>query len=288
MIYRTIIFILLAQIGPLAKFVYADTPVLTYPQKFTWRGVFDCGLRPKHHPGLERKKTECIDQGLTILTSENGEPFKLDSGRLSIELMHDNRIRLLMHISRVPIAMEEGKRRQDLFRSLVQPHLTRTGSMPVIMDEKSGAVMATSDNSVTARMKNLRISYGFTPSFQKAKPLIPILMISTHPAIGEDSPPIRRKIVEPPAGYEWYSLDPKVSTPDPGSTPETLPAPEVKVPEKETLALPKVEAKNIQQENPKTEKDQSRLGWWIGLFCLLLVVMVAAFRKFGSGIPKPK
>ena len=36
--------------------------------------------------------------------------------------------------------------------------------------------------------------------------------------------PIRRKIVEPPPGYEWYSMDPRVDTPAPGMPPVIKPA----------------------------------------------------------------
>ena len=70
-------------------------------------------------------------------------------------------------------------------------------------------------------------------------------------------------VVRPPKGYEWYSLDQKVSTPDPGSTPDALPEPEEKVPEKMSLDLPKVEAENKPPEKPKAVTDDSRMGWWI-------------------------
>jgi hypothetical protein len=260
--------------------VHAQTPVLKFPEGITWKAVFDSGLRPKHVSGLEEVISECVDQELIVFIGDEAKPFKLDSGRLSIELRHDDQVRLFEHISRVPITMEEGKRRQDHFRSLFQAHLTRTGSMPVVMDEKSGAVMATSDNSVTARIKNLRISFGFTPSFQKAKPLIPTLMISTHPAPGESSPPIRRKIVEPPAGYEWYSLDPKVHTPDPSGVVNAAALPESHSTQSPESTRPERREKSPDSTPPQATKSPWPV--WIVLLALLFPIGLLLKRRFSK------
>jgi hypothetical protein len=205
----------------------AAIPVIRFPDSISWKAAFDAGLRPKHVPGLERKMTECKNQPLRFELEGSSEPFILDPGRLSIELMFDDGVRHFMHTSHVPVTMEEGERRLEKFREMFKGHLVRRGSMPPVMDERTGSVMTTGEQFAVAKIRNHVFYFGFNASVQTEKPLLPRFQLGWHPSPGEDSPPIRRKIVTPPAGYEWYSMDPKVHTPDPGSEAEKVdPLPE--------------------------------------------------------------
>ena len=167
--------------------------------------------------------TECRNQPLRFELEGSSEPFILDPGRLSIELMFDDGVRHFMHTSYVPVTMEEGEKRLENFREMFKGYLVRRGSMPPIMEERTGRIMTTGEQFAVAKIRNHVFYFGFNASVQKEKPLLPRFQLGWHPSPGEDSPPIRRKIVAPPAGYEWYSMDPKVHTPDPGSEakPET-------------------------------------------------------------------
>ena len=194
------------------------------------------------------------------------------------ELQSDDSIRIINHIGRVPISMEEAEKRMQLFHNLFSKEIIQRGAVPPLMDKERGGVAALSDYYATAEFEGYTIHYGFTGSFQPSKPLLPEFLIALRHSMKAVPLPIRRKTVEPPQGYEWYSLDPKVSTPDPGSTPETLPAPEVKVPEKETLALPKIEAKNVHPEKPTATKDDSRLQWWLISILGFIIAAVLGLR----------
>ncbi len=187
---------------------------LAFPNGISWKAVFDAGFRPKHLPGLERKKAECVDQGV-MFTFRQQPGFELDKGRLMFELQSDDSIRIIEDVSRVPISMEDAEKRLKAFHALFASELRKKGSVPPLMDKARGGVMALSDYYAMAEDEGYTIHYGFTGSFQPKTPLLPVFMIALRHSMKAPPLPIRRKVVEPPAGYEWYSLDPKVSTPDP-------------------------------------------------------------------------
>jgi hypothetical protein len=191
-------------------------PVLRFPDGISWKAVFDAGFRPKHIPGLERKMTECRNQPLRFELEGSSEAFILDPGRLSIELRPDDSVRLFMHTSHVPISMEEGEMRLMTLRRIFEKHLIRKGWMPPVMDER-GSVMTSSEQGAAARIGMYGFTFGFTASSRRDLPLIACFQLAWVGTGNERTSNIRRKIVAPPAGYEWYSMDPKVHTPDPGS-----------------------------------------------------------------------
>jgi hypothetical protein len=199
--------------------VHAAPPILRFPDGISWKAAFDAGFRPKHIPGLEKDTTECRNQPLRFELEGSSEPFILDPGRLSIELRPDDSVRLFMHTSHIPISMEEGERRLMTFRRIFDKHLIRKGWMPPVMDER-GSVMTSSEQGAAARIGVYGFTFGFTGTSNKDYPLIPRFQLAWVGTGRENTSNIRRKIVTPPAGYEWYSMDPKVHTPDPGSDEE--------------------------------------------------------------------
>jgi hypothetical protein len=218
--------------------------VLRFPDGISWKAVFDAGFRPKHVSGLEKDTTECRNQSLRFELEGSSEPFILDPGRLSIELMHDDRVRHFMHTSHVPVTMEEGETRLEQFREIFEGHLVRRGSMPPVMEEKTGIVMTSGEQFAVAKIGDHVFYFGFNASVQKEMPLFPRFQLGWHPTPGESSPPIRRKIVAPPEGYEWYSMDPNVHTPDPGSAAKSASAHD----------LPTAELAQEKRSRPKKER----------------------------------
>ncbi len=194
------------------------------------------------------------------------------------ELQSDDSIRIIEHVSRVPISMEEGEKRMAIFHGLFSKELKQMGSVPPLMDKERGGVAALSDYYAVAENEGYTIHYGFTASFQAGKPLLPIFMIALRHNMDAIPQPIRRKTVKPPEGYEWYSLDPNAGRPDSGAATETLPKPETNVAEKETPAPSWVEPKNVQQEEPKAVKDDSRLRWWLISMSGFIIAAVIVWR----------
>ena len=183
------------------------TPELVFPSGISWKAIFDSGLRPRHIAGLERKKAECRDQQLDFRFKEK-PLFHLDEGRLMFELRSDDSIRIIEHISRVPITMEEGRKRMKQFNDLFSTELKRAGSVPPLVDPERGGVAATSDYYAAAEDQGYTIHYGFTGSAHPVTPLVPVFMIALRHRMDTPDLPIRRKIVEPPEGYENHDMTP--------------------------------------------------------------------------------
>lgn len=271
-------FILLGFVCSLSVWA-AEIPTLRFDDRVTWKQIFDFGLRPKHLEGLEDHKCICQNQSLWLQFKDRDLKFRLDRGRVQFGFFYDDFLQMVWHQGAEPITLEEGKRQADEFRKVFDGYIIQEITMPRLIDP-SGLVDAGNDeNNVKVRVGEYLIWYGFDNSLGKVKPIIPHFYITWN---FPGRPDVRLKdsgdVVRPPKGYEWYSLDPKVSTPDPGSTPETFPTPEVKVPEKETPALPKIEATNGQQEKAKAIKDDSRLRWWLISILGFIIAAVLVWR----------
>lgn len=273
---------IIAIVLSLSTWITATPLDFHFPDDLSWKAVFDRGFRPKHISGLERKKSQCIDQELNL--HYGGYPaFALDRGRLMFELQSDDSLRIVEHVSRVPITMEEGEQRLNLFNEMFADCLIRRGTMPPLVDPKRGSIMTVGDFSAVAQKDGYTVHYYFTGAMNVKSPLLPILMISLKHRMDIPRLPIRRKIVEPPAGYEWYSMDPKVHTPDPGSeATATSPAP----------------------PNPpryingmSSEDDSAKTGWGVkrtllsiatAAACLIALFGWLVWRSFSNPAPKSK
>jgi hypothetical protein len=260
----------------------SSAPVeLSFPQSLSWKAVFDGGFRPKYIPGLERKKVECVEQEV-VFRYHNKPEFHLDRGRLMFELQSDDSIRVIEHVGRVPVSMEEGAKRMDRFHALFDRELLRRGAVPPQMEEEFGSVKALSDYYAAAENEGYTIHFGFTSSFQREKPLIPIFMIALRHRMDIVPLPVRRSAIEPPKGYEWYSLDPKVNTPDSASKTENLDGPEIKNSQPQSPDLPGAGGKSESSENPQSVMDGSRLGRWLGVFGALLITTGVVIRMLAK------
>lgn len=242
----------------------AEIPTLRFDDRVTWKQIFDSGFRPKHLEGLERNT--CVSQNQSFWVEFKGREskFKVHNGRVSFSFLYDDFLSMVWHQSTEAITLEEGIRRADEFRKVFDGYIIQEITMPRLIDPSGLVDAGNDDNNVKARVGEYRITYGFDNSMRKDKPIIPHFYITwSFPGMPDSRLKDSGDVVRPPKGYEWYSLDPKVSTPDPGSTPDALPEPEEKVPEKMSLDLPKVESENKPPEKPKAVTDDSRMGWWI-------------------------
>jgi hypothetical protein len=197
------------------------------------------------------------------------------------ELRKADFLSTVWHQGAEAITLEEGSRRADEFRKVFEGYIVQEMTMPSLIDP-NGLVDAGNDvNNVKARVGKYRITYGFDNSMRKDKPIIPHFYITwSFPGKPDSRTKDSGDVVRPPKGYEWYSLDPKVSTPDPGSKPETLLSQEIIIPKKENPALSNDEANNIHPERTKDEKDESRLGWWlIGILGFIIASLLVWRRK---------
>ncbi len=196
----------------------AEIPILRFDNQITWKQIFDYGFRPKHVEGLERKTCEAPNQSFWLEFKGRESKFKIDDGRLSFSFLHDDFLSMVWHQGGEAITLEEGKRRADEFRKVFDGYIIQEITMPNLIDP-SGLVDAGNDNNnIKARVGEYLITYGFDNSMAKTKPIIPHFYITwSFPGMPDARLKDARDVVRPPKGYEWYSLDPKVNTPDPGS-----------------------------------------------------------------------
>lgn len=235
-----------------------ETPTIHFEDKVTWRQIFDAGFRPKHFVGLERNSCICENQEFFLRFKNRDKKFRVGNGRISLSFYHDDFLSMIWHQGSERITLEEGKRRAGEFRELFDGYITQEITMPRLIDPSGLVDAGNNENNIKARVGEYLIWYGFDNSMRKDKPIIPHFYISwSYPG----RPDVRMKdvgdVVRPPKGYEWYSLDPKVNTPDPGTDSENLPEADVKIPGKEVSNLPSVEAKDKNAESSgKEEEDQ--------------------------------
>jgi hypothetical protein len=264
------------------------TPELVFPSGVSWKEIFDSGLRPKHIAGLERKKAECRDQQLDFRFKKS-PLFHLDEGRLMFELRSDDSIRIIEHISRVPITMDEGTKRMKEFHDLFTTELKRSGSVPPLMDPERGGVAATSDYYAAAEDQGYTIHYGFTGSAHPVTPLVPVFMIALRHRMNSPDLPIRRKIVEPPAGYESHDMTP-ISYAELVRAALEEEQREDKheiVPKRKTETEPagkSSQADSVKISDSPNHPKSSFLRWMIGGFVLLVILLL--LFKIWEGKPE--
>lgn len=244
--------------------IAAEIPTLRFDDKVTWKQIFDSGFRPKHLEGLERNTCVSYDQDFFLQFRDRKPKFQLGKGNVDFGFFHDDFLQMIWHQGAEPITLEEGKRRADEFRRIFDGYIIQEITMPRLIDP-SGLVDAGNDeNNVKARVGEYLIWYGFDNSMGKDKPIIPHFYITWN---FPGRPDVRLKdsgdVVRPPEGYEWYSLDPKVSTPDPGSDPVRAPEAQINAPPEAASELSADGPESKPQENSNTVDYGTRLIWWV-------------------------
>lgn len=148
--------------------------------------------------------------------------------------------------------------------------------MPRLIDPSGSVDAGNDENNVKVQVGEYRIWYGFDNSMGKVKPIIPhFYIVWSFPERPDYRLKDSRDVVRPPKGYEWYSLDPKVSTPDPGTKAESLPLPELEIPNQMRPGLPNLGVEIKLPEKTKVLTGESRLVWWvIGILGSIIAVVL--------------
>ncbi len=273
-----IIFLIWLCIGQLV--CRGDIPTLRFDSDISWKRIFEFGFRPKHIEGLERSQCVCYNQNFRVQFRDRVPSFEIGNGRLSLSFAYDDFLTMVWHQGAEAISLSEGERRATEFRKVFDGFITQEISMPRLIDP-SGLVDAGNDeNNVKARVGEYLIWYGFDNSMRKDKPLIPHFYIAwSFPGQPERRPKGSKDVVRPPAGYEWYSLDPKVDTPDPGSSPKAAPDTVESVSRADEITMESKRSKPPQEEKQKQEQDRGGFAWFWRIGLVAGVVLAALLLK---------
>ncbi len=269
-----------------------DIPTLHFNNELTWKQIFDSGFRPKHLPGLERNRCVCYDQEFILQFKDRELKFKLAKGRTAFGFFYDDFLSMVWHQGAEALTLEEGVWQAGEFKRLFDGYIIQEITMPRLIDPSGLVDAGNAENNLKVRVGEYLIWYGFDNSMRKDKPIIPhFYIVWSFP--GRPSPRLKASgdVVRPPEGYEWYSLDPKVHTPDPGSDLEPLselemelfPNPEIEIPVKETPVLEADEAEDKSPDKPQDGTDVSRLNWWmIGILGMIIAAVLFWFMRSKS------
>ena len=190
-------------------------PVLKFDNGLDWKQVFDAGFRPKHFESMERDTCICKSQEFLLDFKNRDIKFKVGKDTVNFSFIYDDFLSLLWHQGDEAITLEEGKKRADDFRKVFDGFITQEMTMPVLIDPSGLVDAGNNENNIKAQIGEYRIWYGFDNSMGKVKPIIPHFYIAwSFPGKPDVRLKDARDVVRPPKGYEWYSLDSKISTPD--------------------------------------------------------------------------
>jgi hypothetical protein len=252
-----------------------EVPILHFDNVITWKQIFDSGFRPKHLEGLEDQKCVCENQSFWVQFKGRDLKFKIENGRVTFNFLHDDFLALVWHQGTEAITLKEGQNRADEFRKVFDGYIVKEITMPRLIDS-SGLVDANNaENNIEARIGEYVIWYGFDNSFGTVKPIIPHFYIAwSFPG----RPDVKLKdaddVVRPPKGYEWYSLDPKVNTPDPAAVLGSS----FDLGTKEVLQGSPTRSRDGKRRNllesQKIAVQNTHWGWWVGLFAVVTAVVV--------------
>jgi hypothetical protein len=264
----------------LTTILVGDEVRIQFGGEITWKGFFDAGFRPHHvMDGMEF----CRQYDVRVAISSEGSPnwLSLNPGTVLFDVGEDDLILGLRIDTSQELSVEEADARLKKFQKIFKKN---------IKSENTGSIEYSEiDNrydygkcSARADMDPWRIRYSLTPSYQEFqypqlprgdwKPFIERLVIVYRGDLKNFSDR-RQKPIAPPAGYEWYSLAPKVSTPN-HETEYTGPEDFVTESHPSTPASVK---RSRQKSDQRQDVRMDRNGWWIG-FVLLIVGLAIALR----------
>jgi hypothetical protein len=257
-----------------------EIPVLRFDDSVSWKQIFDSGFRPKHLEGLEDHKCVCENQSFWIQLKDRELKFKLEKGSIDFTFIHDDFLTLIWHQGTEAITLKEGEIRANEFRKVFDGNIIQEITMPRLIDP-SGLVDANNaENNIKARIGKYLIWYGFDNSFGTVKPIIPHFFIAWN---FPGRPDVRLKdtddVVRPPKGYEWYSLDPKVNTPDPAAAVSSSSDSGTKELPQGSPTRSKEGRKRNLLESQKISGQNTRWGWWVGLFAIVTAMVVWISKK---------
>jgi hypothetical protein len=272
---------LLTGVCSLLPFYCFGEPVLQLEDGVSWKEVFDAGIRPKHFEGLAHKKCFCARQSFIVGLKDRSAEFKVGIGRLEFDFVKDDFLSVMWHQGAEAMTVVEGEIQVQSFRELFRGFIVKEIVMPTPVGDGYVDAGGAEDN-IMAQVGEYRIWYGFDNSFRRDKPLIPHFYVAWtfkgRPALQYK---MNGDLVKPPSGYEWYSLDPEVNTPDSRVNVES-PLPSASTPIKETREIQGATNKE-KAAAPLPATPSIARKWWIGLIALLGVVGLWIARTYLAG-----
>jgi hypothetical protein len=202
------------------------------------------------------------------------------NGRVAFTFSDGDFLEMVWHQGTEAITLEEGKLRAGEFRKVFDGYIVKEITMPPLIDPSGLVDAGNAENNIEARIGEYVIWYGFDNSFGTKKPIIPHFYITwSFPGMPDTKPKDVRDVVRAPKGYEWYSLDPKVNTPDPVAALSSLSGPESKDLPQNSPLIPRKERRRNLMELQQTSAQGTPWGWWVALGTVLIAVVVWFIRK---------
>jgi hypothetical protein len=252
-----------------------DIPVLRFDDAVSWKQIFDFGFRPKHNDGLEDHMCICPNQSFWVQFKNRDQKFKIENGRVAFTFSDGDFLEMVWHQGTEAITLEEGKLRVGEFRKVFDGYIVKEITIPPLIDPSGLVDAGNAENNIEARIGEYVIWYGFDNSFGTKKPIIPHFYITwSFPGMPDTKPKDVRDVVRPPKGYEWYSLDPKVNTPDPAAVLGSS----FDLGTKEVLQGSPTRSRDGKRRNllesQKIAVQNTHWGWWVSLFAVVTAVVV--------------
>lgn len=139
----------------------------------------------------------------------------MERGYLTFTLLSNDGISKISHASRVDLTVEQAQEKLNTFNQVFENIIRNKGSLPLITDVRRGAVKRDTSLNAIARDEKFAFNLGFGGSGNPSAPYRSYLLISQKFPMNKDRPPIRRKIVSPPEGYESVDMSPLIVKPKP-------------------------------------------------------------------------
>ena len=203
-----------------AGFIQAETALITLDHGFTWKAMFDAGFRP-FYTGDGIDKCRQLNVHLQIRKQEGGEILDLGMGDVEFSLRDDHLLVLVAFYGREYRTVAEVEEKSEVFARIFGDAVTQKSE--IAWFETTHSVdyggrkidppqiirqVDDKDASNHAQIGDLSIFYSFKSINIKATPLAERFSLSLKSPQAYNSPPLETKI-QPPAGYEHVSLEPK-------------------------------------------------------------------------------
>jgi len=130
---------------------------------------------------------------------------------MTFRLRSDESLGMIAHAGRKPLTISEAQEKLDLFHEVFAGYLFRKGTLPPIMER--GLVKRSTELNAIAETDDHSFNLGINGSGVPEKPYLMSFMISTRVFADKPRLPIRREIVKPPEGYEWFDMTPVSNIP---------------------------------------------------------------------------
>lgn len=285
------VLLLLIGLQVVVRSASADTAVITLDNGFTWKAVFDAGFRPSHI-GDGTYGCRQMNVHVKIRKQEGGEILDLGIGDVEFSLRDGHLLDLISFYGREYRAVEEVEKKSDVFSRILGSTVRQRAKISWFEVEQTEDYSGRKidppevtrqvddkDAENGAKIGDLSIVYSFRSANSREKPMVERLSIALRSPEAMKGRPLKTKI-EPPAGYEYVSLEPALveSAPLPTAARDELAARKQSSPTvgpaSSTPSSSKSTAGNV------AGKSEESFPWPLIVAAILLAVAGGALIKF--------